>query len=88
MHQTIESYLPRLELDGLSVDYVGIRLKLIPPGVGSQELVCRGQIIRIHSWVEMSLAIIANDRLAGHQNSMTDVTPSLAIAERVTEKLV
>ena len=34
VHQAIASYLPAVELDGLLVDYVGIRPKLVPPGVG------------------------------------------------------
>jgi len=34
MHRTIANYLPRVELDGLSVGHVGIRPKLILPGAG------------------------------------------------------
>ena len=41
MHRAITSYLPGVELEGLSADYVGIRPKLIPPGGGFQDFVLR-----------------------------------------------
>ena len=41
MHEAITSYLPGVELDGLSADYVGIRPKLVPPGGGFQDFVLR-----------------------------------------------
>ena len=85
MHRAIASYLPGVELDGLSVDYVGIRPKLTPPGTGFQDFVLR---------TDYPVAFLGGD--ADSQRSpmisllgieSPGLTSSLAIAEKVVDML-
>ncbi|KAJ3805589.1 NAD dehydrogenase [Lentinula aff. lateritia] len=41
MHLAVKQYLPEVVADGLQPDYVGIRPKLVPAGVGFQDFVFR-----------------------------------------------
>lgn len=41
MHRAVSKYLPRVQLDRLQPDYVGIRPKLVPPSGGFQDFVFR-----------------------------------------------
>ena len=85
MYQSIASYLPGVELDGLSADYVGIRPKLIPPGGGFQDFVLR---------TDYPVSFLGGDTdsqrapmisLLGIESP--GLTSSLAIAERVVNML-
>jgi len=41
MHQAVTRYLPKVTLEGMQPDFVGIRPKLVPPGGGFQDFVVR-----------------------------------------------
>lgn len=85
MHKAIASYLPGVEFDGLSPDYVGIRPKLIPPGAGFQDFVLR---------TDYPIAFLGGDADSQRSPMITllgiespGLTSSLAIAERVVDML-
>ncbi|KAF9647045.1 hypothetical protein BDM02DRAFT_3117650 [Thelephora ganbajun] len=85
VHRAIASYLPGVELDGLSADYVGIRPKLIPPGGGFQDFVFR---------TDYPITFLGGDADSRQAPMVTllgiespGLTSSLAIAERVVDML-
>lgn len=86
IHRAVASYLPGVELDGLSADYVGIRPKLIPPGGGFQDFVLR---------TDYPMTFLGGDADSRRAPMVTllgiespGLTSSLAIAERVVDTLV
>ena len=85
VHQAIASYLPAVELDGLSADYVGIRPKLVPPGAGFQDFVFR---------TDYPMTFLGGDADSQRSPMITllgiespGLTSSLAIAEKVVDML-
>ena len=85
VHQAIASYLPAVELDGLLVDYVGIRPKLVPPGAGFQDFVFR---------TDYPMTFLGGDADSQRSPMITllgiespGLTSSLAIAEKVVDML-
>ena len=85
MHQAIASYLPEVELDGLSADYVGIRPKLIPPGGGFQDFVIRRDYPMTFLGGDADSQRAPMISLLGIESP--GLTSSLAIAERVVDML-
>jgi len=85
MHQAIASYLPGVELDGLSADYVGIRPKLIPPGGGFQDFVLRADYPMTFLGGDADSRYAPMISLLGIESP--GLTSSLAIAERVVDML-
>ena len=85
MHKAIASYLPGVEFDGLSPDYVGIRPKLVPPGAGFQDFVLR---------TDYPITFLGGDADSQRSPMITllgiespGLTSSLAIAEKVAHML-
>lgn len=85
IRQAVASYLPGVELDGLSADYVGIRPKLIPPGGGFQDFVLR---------TDYPMTFLGGDSDSRRAPMITllgiespGLTSSLAIAERIVDVL-
>lgn len=85
MYKAIASYLPGVELDGLSADYVGIRPKLVPPGAGFQDFVLR---------TDYPMTFLGGGSDSQRSPMITllgiespGLTSSLAIAERVVDML-
>ena len=85
IHRAVASYLPGVELDGLSADFVGVRPKLIPPGGGFQDFVLRK---------DYPMSFLGGDADSRQAPMITllgiespGLTSSLAIAERVVEML-
>ena len=85
IHRAVASYLPGVELDGLSADFVGVRPKLIPPGGGFQDFVLRK---------DYPMSFLGGDADSRQAPMITllgiespGLTSSLAIAERVIEML-
>ena len=85
IHRAVASYLPGVELDALSPDYVGIRPKLIPPGGGFQDFVLR---------TDYPMSFLGGNADSRRAPMITllgiespGLTSSLAIAERVVEML-
>jgi len=85
IHRAIASYLPDVELDALSADYVGIRPKLVPPGGGFQDFVFR---------TDYPMAFLGGDADSQRAPMVTllgiespGLTSSLAIAEKVVDML-
>ena len=85
MHRAIASYLPGVELDGLSADYVGIRPKLIPPGGGFQDFVLRTDYPGTFMGGGANSQRAPMITLLGIESP--GLTSSLAIAERVVDML-
>jgi 2-hydroxyglutarate dehydrogenase len=85
MHKAITAYLPGVDFDGLSADYVGIRPKLIPPGAGFQDFVLRKDYPAIILGRRRRLARSPMITLAGIESP--GLTSSLAIAEKVVDML-
>lgn len=85
IHEAIASYLPGVELDALSADYVGIRPKLVPPGGGFQDFVLRTDypIAFLGGNADSQRAPMIS--LLGIESP--GLTSSLAIAEKVVDIL-
>ena len=84
-HRAVASYLPGVELEGLSADYVGIRPKLKPPGGSFQDFVLR---------TDYPMSFLGGDSDSRRAPMVTllgiespGLTSSLAIAERVVDML-
>lgn len=85
IHKAVASYLPGVELDGLSADYVGVRPKLIPPGAGFQDFVLR---------TDYPVTFLGKDADSQRSPMITllgiespGLTSSLAIAEKIVHML-
>lgn len=85
IHRAVASYLPGVELEGLSPDYVGVRPKLTPPGGGFQDFVLR---------TDYPMSFLGGDADSRHAPMVTllgiespGLTSSLAIAERIVDML-
>ena len=85
IHRAVAGYLPGVEFDGLSADYVGIRPKLLPPGGGFQDFVLR---------TDYPMSFLDGGADSRHAPMITllgiespGLTSSLAIAERVVDML-
>ncbi|CAO1630206.1 unnamed protein product [Parajaminaea phylloscopi] len=66
MHRSITTYLPGVELEGLTPDYAGIRPKLVPPGGGFMDFTLLGHRSRdLASQPLWSYAKLPRDVLAG-----------------------
>lgn len=85
VHRAITSYLPEVELNALSADYVGIRPKLIPPGAGFQDFSLRK---------DYPMSFLGGDADSQRSPMITllgiespGLTSSLAIAESVVAML-
>jgi len=85
IHRAIASYLPDVELDGLSTDYVGIRPKLIPPGGGFQDFVFRTDYPMVFLGGDADSQRVPVITLLGIESP--GLTSSLAIAEKVVDML-
>lgn len=85
VHHAIASYLPGVELKGLSADYVGIRPKLIPPGGGFQDFVLRTDYPATFLGGDADSRRAPMISLLGIESP--GLTSSLAIAERVVDML-
>jgi L-2-hydroxyglutarate oxidase LhgO len=84
IHKAVTSYLPRVTMDGLQPDYVGIRPKLVPPQAGFQDFVFRS---------DYSTQVLGMAGQAGAMISLLGIespglTSSLAIAEYVVEDML
>ena len=84
-HRAVANYLPEVELDGLSADYVGIRPKLIPPGGGFQDFVLRKDYPASFLGWNADSQHAPMITLMGIESP--GLTSCLAIAERVVDML-
>ncbi|KAF8897183.1 NAD dehydrogenase [Infundibulicybe gibba] len=84
MHDAVTSYLPRVVLEKMQPDYVGIRPKLVPPGGGFQDFLLRTD----HSGERRGRGRQGNPMISLLGIESPGLTSSLAIAELVVEGLL